>query len=362
MPATRWFLCMLVGALALSSLLGQRVAMAQTSATQAPAAPPGIPSSVSVAPQDGSADVSWVAPADDGGDPIFRYTVTATPGGASVDVPGVARRAKVTGLTNGIAYRFTVTARNRVGPGPASAVSNAVTPTSRGVAEAPGAQVINEDFATAAPNFTVVDGGTWEVVSGRYVLSAPADGGPEVANANLAVDDTVVTGDFTLTASAATTPTASPFNDFSVVFGFQGPADYWFASFSEGNDANTSGIFRVAGGARSELADIATPIVAGTPYPITVERRGAEVRVLRSGEQVASVSDPTLGDGRVGFGSRNDGATFDDLLVTGPALPPQPPPSAPEPPQGFFARAWAWLRSLFSDEPEPAPQAGAPNG
>ena len=127
-----------------------------------------------------------------------------------------------------------------------------------------------------------------------------------------------MTGDFTLTASAATTPTASPFNDFSVIFGFRDPADYWFASFSEGNDANTSGIFKVAGGARTELADITTPIVAGTPYAIRIERRGESIWVFRSGEQVASVTDPTLGDGRVGFGSRNDGGTFDDLVVTGP--------------------------------------------
>jgi hypothetical protein len=329
--------------------------MAQVpSTTASPQAPPGIPSSVSVAPKDGGASVSWVAPVDDGGDPIFRYTVTASPGGASVDVPGVARTAEVGGLTNGVAYRFTVTARNRAGPGPASAVSNAVTPAGTSAAGAPGAQLINEDFAAAAPNFTVIDGGTWEVASGRYVLSAPADGGAEVANANLAVDDTVVTGDFTLTASAATMPTASPFNDFSVVFGFQGPVDYWFASFSEGNDANTSGIFKVAGGARTELADIATPIVAGTPYAIKIERRGDSIWVFRSGERVASVTDPTLGDGKVGFGSRNDGGTFDDLVVTGPPPPAQPP--APEPPQGVLARFWAWLRSLFSDGPV-APQA-----
>ena len=119
----------------LAALLAPGVAVAQAppgtspSGTASAHAPPGIPSSVSVAPKDGSAVVSWVAPADDGGDTIFRYTVTASPGGASVDVPGVARTATVTGLTNGVAYRFTVTARNRVGAGPASAVSNAVTPT-----------------------------------------------------------------------------------------------------------------------------------------------------------------------------------------------------------------------------------------
>ena len=83
------------------------------------------------------------------------------------------------------------------------------------------------------------------------MLSAPADGGEEVPNANLAVAGPVVTGDFTLTALASTTATDSPFNDFSVVFGYRDPANYWFASFSEGNDPNTSGIFRVEGGVRT---------------------------------------------------------------------------------------------------------------
>jgi hypothetical protein len=255
----------------------------------------------------------------------------------------VARTATVPGLSNGVTYRFTVTARNRAGPGPASAVSDAVTPSP--VPEAAGRQVIGEDFGTSAGGLTAVAGGTWGVASGRYVLSAPADGGEAVPNANIAVDDTVVTGDFTLTASAAATATDSPFNDFSVIFGYRDPADYWFASFSEGNDANTSGIFRVAAGARTQLADITTPIVAGTLYPIRIERQGASIRVFRSGERVASVSDPTLRDGRVGFGSRNDGGTFDDLVVTGPPAPPAP---AQAPSKGFLTRLWEQITSWFS--------------
>lgn len=348
MPASRWLprtvVLLAAGLVAAVGLVGlsSGAALATETDTAAPQTPPGIPSSLSVTPGDGNAVVTWVAPADDGGDTISGYTVTASPGGATAEVPGVARTATVLGLTDGMAYRFAVKARNSAGWGPESAVSQAVTPTA--AAGVTGPRLIDEDFATSAADFTPVAGGTWSVASGRYVLSAPADGGEGVSNANLSVDDTVVVGDFTLTAVAATTPTDSAFNDLSVIFGFRDEADYWFASFSEGNDANTSGIFRVAHGVRTQLADITTPIVAGTLYPVRIERQGAAIRVFRSGEPMASVTDPTLQDGRVGFGSRNDGATFDDLVVTAP--PPPPPP--PAPPQGVLARLWERITALFT--------------
>ncbi len=225
-----------------------------------------------------------------------------------------------------------------------------VTPSVVGSAEtdavlpppAPGPRLIDEDFATSAENLVPI-AGAWAVAVGRYTLSAPDDQGEEVPNANLSVHDTVVTGDFTLTATASTTPTDSPFNDFSIVFGYRDPENYSFASFSEGNDANTSGLFSVVGGQRAELADITVPVVAGAVYPIRVERVGTAVRVFRAEEEVASATDPTFTSGRVGFGSRNDGATFDDLAVTGPA----PPPPPPEPP-GVVAQVWAWITSLFT--------------
>ena len=125
--------------------------------------------------------------------------------------------------------------------------------------------------------------------------------------------------------------TGSLFNDFSVVFDYQDPGNYYFASFSEGNDTNTSGIFKVSGGVRTELADITTPIAAGTLYPVRVEREGSAIRVFRAGEPVGSTTDATFAGGRVGFGSRNDGGTFDDLLVTAPPPPPPPPPAGPRP-------------------------------
>ncbi|HEV7172784.1 glycoside hydrolase domain-containing protein [Pedococcus sp.] len=97
-------------------------------AFQLVATAPGAPSSVAATSGDGNATVTWGAAAANGS-PVTSYTVKATPGGASVTVPGTTTSAAFSGLTNGTAYSFTVTATNAVGPGPA-ATSNAVTPHS----------------------------------------------------------------------------------------------------------------------------------------------------------------------------------------------------------------------------------------
>ena len=84
------------------------------------------PTGVSATAGDTQASVSFTAPANTGGAPITGYTVTSSPGGLTGS--GASSPIAVTGLTNGTAYTFTVTATNVVGPGAPSAASNAVTP------------------------------------------------------------------------------------------------------------------------------------------------------------------------------------------------------------------------------------------
>ena len=106
---------------------------AQDPGPPATASVPGAPSSVSAVAGDGSASISWSAPSD-GGSPITGYTITPYIGAtkqASTTITGSppATAATVTGLTNGTAYTFVVTATNAIGTGPASPASPVISPT-----------------------------------------------------------------------------------------------------------------------------------------------------------------------------------------------------------------------------------------
>jgi len=97
--------------------------------TQAPTSTtPGAPAIGTATAGNAQATVSFTPPASNGGSAITSYTATSNPGGKTAT--GSGSPIVVTGLTNGTAYTFTVTATNSAGTGAPSASSNSVTPFS----------------------------------------------------------------------------------------------------------------------------------------------------------------------------------------------------------------------------------------
>lgn len=198
-------------------------------------------------------------------------------------------------------------------------VNNADNNSSNSVLKEEHINLINETFTTSpASNFTVVSGGTWAVTGGKYVLTSPASGGVGL-NGNISTHNTSLTGDWTLTVDASVTATTSSWDDFSVIFGYQNSTNYYYLSFNESNNDNTSGIMKVTAGVPSQLADITSLITGGTTYAVEITKVGNTYSVYRNTVLMASATDATWSSGKVGFGTKNDGASYDNLLVTSAA-------------------------------------------
>ena len=111
---------------------------------------PDAPGDVTATPANGSAVVSWTAPAAYGS-PVTSYTIMSIPDGITVTT--TATNVEVSGLRNGTSYQFVVVATNAVGTGAVSAPSTAITPA--GPPSPPTNLIATRGDTTATISWTV---------------------------------------------------------------------------------------------------------------------------------------------------------------------------------------------------------------
>jgi len=141
---------------------------------------PDAPTIGTAVAADTQATVSFTAPSSDGGSAITSYTATSSPDGitGTISQPG-SGSITVTGLTNGIAYTFTVTATNAIGTSTASAPSGSVTPFDADAqayitaVETADRQALEAGVRTAINDFVVgcKADGIWDAIKASCIMA-----------------------------------------------------------------------------------------------------------------------------------------------------------------------------------------------
>jgi hypothetical protein len=211
-----------------------------------------------------------------------------------------------TSASNG-SHSLTAVARDAAG--------NTTTSSAVAVTVANSTTLISETFQTGsdASHLTPVSG-TWGVSDARYTLSTPVTG--SAPNNNISLHNTFVTGDFTMQADGKAKNNSGSTDNFSMIFNYQDVDNYYYVNFSESNAATTHGLFKVASGTATQLADFSGSLITGDNlYPIKIVRSGSSINVYFGTTLIATATDSSYVDGKIGFGG-NKIVQFDNLTVS----------------------------------------------
>ncbi len=145
---------------------------------------PGAPRNVTSSPGNGKATVHWLAPTSNGGSAINGYAVTPVINGVAQPVQtfnSPATTEVISGLKNGVTYKFRVAARNAVGTGAATATPSGVTVGAPGAPSMPSVShpasgSLKLTFKAPATNGAPITGYTAQCVSNNGSVTQKGNG------------------------------------------------------------------------------------------------------------------------------------------------------------------------------------------
>jgi hypothetical protein len=257
--------------------VGDGTATASTAAT--PASVPGAPTIGTATAGNAQVSITFSAPGSNGGSAVTGYTVTSSPGDFATS--GASSPLVVTGLTNGTAYTFTVTATNIIGTGTASSSTGSVTPAT--TPSAPTITGITPSNGQLSVAFTAGTTGGSAITNYKYstnggssftACSPEQTASPVVITGlsngtsyNVQLKAVNAIGDGTATASSnATTPTTPDAPTIGTITLGNGQLSVAFTAGSTGGSALTNYKYSTDGGSSFTAC---SPAQTSSPVVIT---------------------------------------------------------------------------------------------
>ncbi len=103
-------------------------------------------------------------------------------------------------------------------------------------------------------------------------------------------------------------------SDYAVVFGFVNDQNYYYAVFE--NKAGSTGIYKIENGIRYQLSVCNEVVIQDNNFHnINVIYVGNILEILFDSNTIMTVNNIILPQGKIGFGSFNDMASFDDVII-----------------------------------------------
>jgi hypothetical protein len=260
---------------------------------------------------DGWVILKWRAPADNG--KAIEYYLVRSSGYQHRCGPSPTQ-CRLTGLTNGVGYRFTVTAHNRIGDSPPSAASAQVRP----------------DVAPAAPKAATLTAGDRSITAS---WRPPADRGSPVRGYLVTISPAPTSGSATVTVTDGTT--------------------YTFKHLVNGTSYQVTVTAQNRSGTDSDPSAPATAVPAGPPA--TPAAPVLSYDQTRKAVVISWSAPDGNGDDNLGY---TVSWTGDDHTSGAWTLPPGTPLSKPISPATLGVRYTAWVTASNKAGSSPRSDAG----